>query len=187
MKNRHLNLKATVVLALTLSATAAAAQPQPSEGPLAAQEARSVQRNRAVCITSNTGLFKASMLEGELLKNKEFAQTGLAIVGDCGLAELEIAVEYTEFTFDYSFKVTDRASSVVIAAGVERALVGSMAASGIAKKIVKALKSSGSNTPKEAVPEPKKKAVRTPKSANQGAEDFNKFWIEVLTALIPKV
>ena len=97
-------------------------------------------RTLAVISRKSTVTIPADNIKAQLLKHKHFSSLGLMIVDDCRNADLLLEVAYpVPLTFDYTFIVKHRRTSVVLASGKVIAWDGLRAAPGIAKKTVKQL------------------------------------------------
>lgn len=107
---------------------------------------------RTVFIHSATGLFKAETLDRALVRQKGLARLDLKLVKNSRLADLIILVDRPVFTYDFTFEVVDRETTIVLTNGKVVAFSGRLAAPKIAKKLVKqldALRSPSSTEAKE--------------------------------------
>lgn len=84
-----------------------------------------------------TVYLEAQQLESELRKRPEFRSLGLAIVRDEKLADLRIEINRAEFSFNYTYTVTNPQTSVVVASGRVTAWNGDFAAPVIAQETLK--------------------------------------------------
>lgn len=84
-----------------------------------------------------TFYLEAQQLESELRKRSEFKSLGVAIVRDKKLADLRIEINRAEFSFNYTYRVTNPQTSVVVASGKVTARNGDFAAPQIAQEILK--------------------------------------------------
>ncbi|HYP30182.1 MAG TPA: hypothetical protein VE262_25980 [Blastocatellia bacterium] len=109
-------------------------------GPLATAEPAELTRaTRTVVINSRTSFLKPDMLASELQKRPEFRASGLVIVKDESAADLQINIDRASLSFNYSYSLTHRRTSVVLVSGKVTAWDGSFAAPKIAKEIMKRL------------------------------------------------
>jgi hypothetical protein len=80
--------------------------------------------------------FTVDILEKELAKQKDFGNLGLVLVKDARVADLLVTIDRPLFTYDFTYSVTDRRTSIVLDAGKVTAISGGAAAGPIAKKLV---------------------------------------------------
>jgi hypothetical protein len=133
------------------TASPTAAQPAPAEQQVAdmlqpsaaAERMLAIKNARTICIKSETVFLTVSTLERALMKQKNWNQLDLNIVGDdtsekCS-ADLVIDVDRLHFTHIHTYVVTDKSTGIVLAAGRVRALDGVVASGPMAEQIVKAL------------------------------------------------
>lgn len=106
---------------------------------------------KTVYVRSNTSYFEPVQLQNDLRKRPEFVAWQLLIVDDVKVADAMIEVDRPLFTFTFTYTLTDRKTSVVLASGKVTAWDGNLAAPGLAKEIVKQIKT--------ARPFPEKKAA----------------------------
>jgi hypothetical protein len=114
--------------------TADLPQPSPSS-----ERTQAIKKARTVYISSKTNFLTISTLERALLKQKGWEKLGLNIVTNENAADLEIAVDRLIFTHIHTYVVTDKGTSIVLAAGRVRAFDGVVASGPMAEQIVKAL------------------------------------------------
>jgi hypothetical protein len=91
-------------------------------------------------IRSRTSYFEPVQLQNELRKRDEFEAWGLLILDQPGkgeVADLFVEVGRPLFTFTFTYKVTDRATGVLVASGKVTAFDGNSAAPDLARRIVK--------------------------------------------------
>lgn len=112
--------------------------PQPSAS---SERNLTIKNARTVFISSETIFLTVSTLERALLLQKSWGKLGLNIVGNESSADLEIAVDRLHFTHIHTYVVTDKRTSIVLAAGRVRAFDGVVASGPMAEQIVKALAS----------------------------------------------
>jgi hypothetical protein len=80
--------------------------------------------------------FTPVSLEQELAKQKDFGNLGLVLVEEPRVADLLITIDRPLFTYDFTYSVVDRKTSIVLDAGKVTAISGSVAAGPIAKELV---------------------------------------------------
>lgn len=95
---------------------------------------------KSIYISSRTSYFGEEQLMNELQKRHEFVAWKILLVNDIKLADAELVIDRPLFTFIYTFSLTDRQTSVVLASGKLTAWDGNAAAPGLAKEIIKRLK-----------------------------------------------
>lgn len=95
---------------------------------------------RSIYIYSHTSFLNAEQLMNELQKREEFTAWKILLVKDAKLADAELAIDRPLFTFIYTFSLTDKKTSVVLASGKLTAWDGNMAAPSLAKEIIKRFK-----------------------------------------------
>ena len=130
--------------AASTSATEQSALPA-QQAADAQQPSALVERNlaiknaRTIHINSETAYLTVSTLERALMKQKNWNQLGLNIVGNSCRGDLEIEVHRLVFTHIHTYVLTDKATSIVLASGRVRALDGVVASGPMAEQIVKIL------------------------------------------------
>jgi hypothetical protein len=100
-------------------------------------------RARAIHITSGTSFFEPVQLQNALRKRDEVDAWQLMIIDAWDkrdLADLFIEVDRPLFTYTFTYKITDRATGVVLATGKVTAFDGNAAAPKLAKRIVADIK-----------------------------------------------
>jgi hypothetical protein len=117
------------------------AKPAPSAHTLAedARPANILAEARTFWVTSRTIYFTPATLARELTNCAEFQKSGLNVVSETRAADLVIEVDRPLFTFDFTYTITERRTSAVVAVGKVKAMDGPRAATGIAKKILQDL------------------------------------------------
>ena len=90
-------------------------------------------------IRSGTVYLRPELLEAELQKSPQFQSLGIAIVKDVMAADVRIDLNRPLFTFDFTYSVTHRQSSVVLMSGKVVAFDGRAAAPKIAKELIRRL------------------------------------------------
>ena len=102
-----------------------------------------LSRARVVYIRSDTTFFDSVQLQNALQKREEFDTWQLAIVdwpkgGE--VADIVIEVDRPLFTYDFTYKITDRRNNIILAIGKVTAFDGNFAAAMLAKRIIKDIK-----------------------------------------------
>ena len=101
-----------------------------------------LSRARVVYIRSDTSFFDSVQLQNALRKREEFDTWQLAIVdwpkGE--VADIVIEVDRPLFTYDFTYKITDRRNNIILAIGKVTAFDGNFAAPMLAKRIIKDMK-----------------------------------------------
>lgn len=110
--------------------------PQPDAS---SERTEAIRNARTICISSETAFLTVSTLERALLQQKDWENLGLNIVSNPNSADLEIAVDRVIFTHIHTYVLTDKSTSIVLAAGRVRAFDGVVASGSMAEKIVKTL------------------------------------------------
>jgi hypothetical protein len=132
IREKELRATAEEELAARRSARAAARSPRAL-----------LSRAQTVYICSNTSYFEAVQLQNELRKRAEFDAWEMAILDgwDKGnAADIRIEIDRPLFTFTFTYKVTDRATSILLASGKITAIDGNAAAPILAERIVQDIK-----------------------------------------------
>ena len=91
--------------------------------------------SRALAITTRTVWLKTGDLEGELVANADFHESGIRLVQRAALADLLVTVDRPALTFDWTYTISERKTSVVFAAGKITAPDGRTAARQLAREI----------------------------------------------------
>ena len=100
-------------------------------------------RARTLYVESNTSYFEPVQLQNELRKRDELEAWQTLIFDDYqkrGVADLLIEIDRPLFTFTYTYKLTDRASGVLLATGKITALDSNAAAPKLAGRIVEEIR-----------------------------------------------
>ncbi len=97
---------------------------------------------RSVFIRSDTVYLRPELLENALSKRADFQALDVAIVKDREAADLVIELNRPLFTFDFTYSVKHRQSSVLVAGGKVVAFDGNGAAPKIAAELIRQVKSS---------------------------------------------
>lgn len=132
-------------LACACAAAGAAAQTAtPGRTPAApgaaqADPAEVMRAARVVHVSSGTSFFEAARLRDELRRQSDFAAWRMAIAGDRegrDVADIEVEIDRPLFTRTFTYRLTDRRTSAVLAAGEVSGWDGGDAAPKLAKRIV---------------------------------------------------
>jgi hypothetical protein len=100
---------------------------------------------QTIFISSNTDYFEPVQLQNALSKRAEFDAWGMAILDGLhwekrNLADITIEVDRPLFTFNFTYKVTDRSNGILLATGKITAFDGNAAAPILAERIIKDMK-----------------------------------------------
>ncbi len=90
-------------------------------------------------VSSNTEFFASSQLETALMNKPEFKALKLLIIDDYKGADLRIEVDRPLFTFDFTYKITDTRTNVILASGKVGAWDSVAATPELTNQIVKRL------------------------------------------------
>jgi hypothetical protein len=131
-----------------LGAGAELRPPEPERAPSASavlktDPAEILRTARIVYVSSDTSFFEAVQLQNELRKQADFVAWQMGIVDDWEgrkLADIEIEIDRPLFTYTFTYKLTDRRTSIILATGKVTAWDGNDAAPKLAKRIVEAIK-----------------------------------------------
>lgn len=132
VKEKELREAAEERLAAEKSARAAATDPKALLG-----------RARTVYVSSDTSFFEPVQLQNALRDRAEFAPWGMAIVDGWDkrdAADLCVEVDRPLFTYTFTYRVTDRATGIILATGKVTAFDGNAAAPKLAAKLVEEIK-----------------------------------------------
>ena len=100
-------------------------------------------RARALYVESDTSYFEPVQLQNELRKRDEMEAWQLLILDDYqkrGVADLLVEIDRPLFTFTFTYKLTDRATGVLLATGKVTAFDGNAAAPKLAGRIVEEMR-----------------------------------------------
>jgi len=123
----------------------AAPAPRTSGGGSVQNESSDLLRSaRTFFIRSDTVYLRPESLENALRGRADFQSLDIAIVKDRQAADLVIDLNRPLFTFDFTYSVTHRQSSRLVASGKVTAFDGNGAAPKIAKELVKQIQSARS-------------------------------------------
>ena len=127
---------------------------------LAEQSPRALlARARTVYVASDTSYFEEVQLQNELRKRDEFDAWQLVILDGYerrNTADLIVVIDRPLFTFTFTYKLTDRATGIVLAAGKVTAFDGNAAAPKLASRVIEELRRARGES-KEKNKEKKKK------------------------------
>ncbi|HEX8352618.1 MAG TPA: hypothetical protein VF611_06960 [Pyrinomonadaceae bacterium] len=138
VKEKRLRRAAEEKLAAEESARVAAASPKALLG-----------RARTFYVESGTSYFEPVQLQNALRAREELEAWGMVILDGHdrrGVADLIVEIDRPLFTFTFTYKVTDRDTGVLLAAGKVTALDGNAAAPKLAAKVVEAMRSARGET-----------------------------------------
>jgi hypothetical protein len=102
-----------------------------------------LRRARTFHITSGTSSFEPVQLQNELRKRAEFEAWELAIIDGYDRranADIQIEIDRPMFTYVFTYKLTDRATGIVLATGKLYAFDGNDGAPKLARRIVEEIK-----------------------------------------------
>ena len=131
-KEKELRKAAEEKLAAEESARLAEASPRAMLG-----------RARTLYVESGTSYFEPVQLQNELRKRDELEAWQVLILDEHqkrGVADLLVEIDRPVFTFTFTYKLTDRATGVVLATGKVTAFDGNAAAPKLARRIVDEMK-----------------------------------------------
>ncbi len=119
-------------------------------GKLADKSPRALlARARTLYVRTGTSYFDPVQLQNELRKRDEFEAWGLLILDSykkMDVADLLVEVDRPLFTFTFTYKVTDRATGVLLASGKVTAWDSNAAAPDLARRIIKDMRSARGET-----------------------------------------
>jgi hypothetical protein len=127
---------------LSTAAQLAPASQQAADAPQSsavAERIQTIKNARTIRINSETQYLTVSTLERALMKQKNWNQLGLNIVGNGRSADLEVEVHRLVFTHIHTYVLTDKSTGIVLASGRVRAFDGVVASGPMAEQIVKIL------------------------------------------------
>jgi mono/diheme cytochrome c family protein len=123
----------------------AAPAPRTSVGGSVQNESSDLLRAaRTVFVMSNTVYLRPESLENALRGRADFQSLDIAIVKERQAADLVIDLNRPLFTFDFTYSVTHRQNSRLVASGKVTAFDGNGAAPKIAKELIKQIQSARS-------------------------------------------
>ncbi len=100
-------------------------------------------RARTVYVESGTSYFEEEQLQSELRKRDEFEGWQMVILDGYerrNTADLIVAIDRPLFTFTFTYKLTDRATGIVLATGKVTAFDGNAAAPRLASRVIDELR-----------------------------------------------
>jgi hypothetical protein len=108
---------------------------------------------RVVFVNSNTSFFEDVQLQNALRKHSEFETWQMAIVDGWNkrdVADIIIEIDRPLFTYDFTYKITNRSNGIILATGKVTAFDGNIAAPMLADRVIKELKlARGETKPKK--------------------------------------
>ena len=123
-----------------------------AEEKLAAEEAARIaetdpkallRRARVVFVDTDTSFFESEQLQNALRKRPEFATWQMAIIDNWqkrDVADVMITIDRPLFTYDFTYKITSRSTSILLASGKVIAFDGNAAAPKLAERIIEEMK-----------------------------------------------
>jgi len=112
------------------------------------QKEKQVARTAAsLAVVSNTILIERDLMIEALKNEKDFDGLDLVIINGPERADLRLEVAYVPWTFDYTYKVLDQNTGIVVGAGKITAFNGYLAAPQLARKAVAKLKKHRAEAP----------------------------------------
>jgi hypothetical protein len=107
---------------------------------------------RTIYVMSGTSYFESIQLENQLRKSKEFEAWQMAIIDGWdkrNVADIIIEVDRPLFTFNFTYKITDRANGIILSSGNITAFDGNIAAPMLSSRIIKDIKKARGETNKK--------------------------------------
>jgi hypothetical protein len=138
VKEKQLRKAAEEKLAAEESARVAAASPKALLG-----------RARTVYVESDTSYFEPVQLQNAMRAREELEALGMVILDGYdkrGVADLIVEIDRPLFTFTFTYKLTDRGTGVLLAAGKVTAIDGNAAAPELAGKVVEEVRKARGET-----------------------------------------
>ena len=105
-------------------------------------------------VYSSTDFYDSSQLEAALMSKQEFKDLKLLLIDGTPAGDLVIEISRPMFTFDFTYKITDNRTKVIVAAGKVGAWDSVTATPELANQIVKKLKAA------RETPQPKAQAAK---------------------------
>lgn len=102
-----------------------------------------LRRARVVFVDSDTSFFEPVQLQNALRKRTEFDAWQMAIIDGWdkrNVADVIIAIDRPLFTYTFTYKITNRANSIVLATGKVTAFDANDAAPKLAQRIIEEMK-----------------------------------------------
>ena len=130
-------------------------KPVKVESPTSAAIAKTVPEEKireavTLRIYSGTEFFDCSQLEAALMSKQEFKDLKLLLIDGSPAGDLVIEINRPLFTFDFTYKITDNRTKVIVAAGKVGAWDSVTATPELANQIVKKLKAARLDAPPKA-------------------------------------
>jgi hypothetical protein len=124
---------------LQMPAQQAAELPQSSAAIAGADTNQLLRNAKTICLSSDTAFLTVETMQRALLKQKDWSELDLKIVGDPKLADLLLHVDRLVFTHIHTYVLTDKKTSIVLASGRKTSFDGITASPDIANQVVKIL------------------------------------------------
>ena len=102
-----------------------------------------LRRARVVFVDSDTSFFEPVQLQNALRKRTEFDDWQMAIIDGWdkrNVADVIISIDRPLFTYTFTYKITNRSNSIVLATGKITAFDGNDAAPKLAQRIIEEMK-----------------------------------------------
>ena len=99
-----------------------------------------LRKFRTIYVQSRSAWIKADVVQAALAKQPEFAAWNLLVVNDPRMADLMLTVDRVLFTWDFTYELTHRKTTMVLDTGKLTAADGISAAPKIARKIMDRIK-----------------------------------------------
>jgi hypothetical protein len=106
---------------------------------LSADTNQLLRNAKTICLSSDTAFLTVETMQRALLKQKDWSELDLKIVGDPKLADLLLHVDRLVFTHIHTYVLTDKKTSIVLASGRKTSFDGITASPDIANQVVKIL------------------------------------------------
>lgn len=114
--------------------------PPSSQAVIKTDPAQRLRELKTLYVRSSTSYFAPVQLLNVLRTRPEWAAWQLLFVDDVKVADAIIEIDRPLFTFIFTFNITDKRTSVLLASGTVTAWDGNLAAPGLAKEIIKQFK-----------------------------------------------
>ncbi len=122
---------------------------------LSSRDPQVLMRNfRTIDVQSRSTWIEASAVQAALEKQPEFLAWGLVVVNDPKVADVMLTVDRVLFTWDFTYELTHRNTSIVLHTGKVTSIDGLHASSTIARRLMDKVKTARA---KPAPPQPKQK------------------------------
>lgn len=132
---------------LQMPSQQAAAIPQSSAAVANADPKEILRDAKTIYLSSKTSFLTVDTVVRDLVQQKDWEKLGLKIVNDPRVADLFVTFDRPLFTYNHTFVMTDKRTSIVLGSGKVVAFDGSIASGGLAKDIVKIFAAARLSTP----------------------------------------